>query len=457
MNAEKLLLFMLWGNAAAWSVAAFLTLRGVWRGRDLQTREDRFLSVDDAYTDAPLVAVLVPCRNEAGRCLRESISSILAQDYKRFIVVAVNDRSMDETGAVLNELARSDARLRVIEGAELPEGWLGKPHAMQQGFDAAKSFARQSSLRESETLPNSNELPNGNQYSSQYISQHGSQWGRAWVLATDADMIFDCRALRTAVAHGIENSYDAVTLLPHGVTDSFWGKVFTPAFAWFMLLARPLEKVNDPRRKESLGIGGFFLIKAEWLERVGAWNAVKAEVAEDLKMAEVLKSNGARLRIESAPSLISTRMHDSFQEIWENFSRNLFAGARFNLLEALAGAASVLLMSVVPPFVFLMWTLLATIGAVEISWKFYLPLLVMWTLHVSMFAVVYKRLGMSVKYAVTAPLGHLLFSLILINSAIRIWSGAGVKWKGRAIYTDDGAKPSRKEKGEVSSRRSKPD
>ena len=39
--------------------------------------------------DAPLVSVLVPARNEEDRVLAESISSVLAQDYGRFEVIAV--------------------------------------------------------------------------------------------------------------------------------------------------------------------------------------------------------------------------------------------------------------------------------------------------------------------------------------------------------------------------------
>lgn len=445
-------MWVLWGNVAVWSVAAFLTLRGVWRGRELKRREDKFLSCDDEYIDAPLIAVLVPCRNEAGRVLRQSMDSILAQDYKRFVVVAIDDRSTDETGVILREIAERDARLIAVAGAELREGWLGKPHAMQQGFEAAKRFAMQSDLHNLGTLRNgetsdfrtSGLFEDNKSLEAVSDETNKSLWAEAWILATDADMISDSRALRTAVAHGVENNYDAVTLLPKVECVTFWERVFMPTFGWFMLIARPLDKVNDPRRKESLGIGGFFLIKAEWLERVGAWGAVRAEVAEDLKMAEVLKGAGARLRIESGTSLIETRMYSSFGEIWENFSRNLFAGARFNLLEALAGALSVLLMSVVPPTVFIVWSLLALTGTVDINLKFFAPLATMWAVQTGMFAVVYQRLGLSLKYALTAPLGHLIFSLILINSAIRISSGIGVNWKGRTIYgRDDGAKPSR--------------
>ena len=143
-------------------------------------------------SDAPLVSVLVPARNEQHRVLADCIRSILAQDYGRFEVIAVNDRSTDATGAILQSLARSDERLRVIEGEELPAGWLGKPYAMQQAFTHARG---------------------------------------EWILATDADMIFDKAALRTAMDRTLEEKGDALTLIPHFEAGSFWERVMIPTWA----------------------------------------------------------------------------------------------------------------------------------------------------------------------------------------------------------------------------------
>ena len=76
-----------------------------------------------------------------------------------------------------------------------------------------------------------------------------------WLLATDADMIFAPRAVRTVLDYAQANDYDAVTLLPRIVCGSFWERVFLPAFGWFMLLAMPARRVNNPQRKEAAGVG----------------------------------------------------------------------------------------------------------------------------------------------------------------------------------------------------------
>jgi chlorobactene glucosyltransferase len=118
----------LWFVALVWLGILVLSVHGLRRQRSLLPATSlRFTSID-----APLMSILVPARNEQHRVLEQCIRSILAQDYGRFEVIAVNDRSTDETGTILETLAQSDQRLRVIEGQALPSGWLGKPYAMHQ-------------------------------------------------------------------------------------------------------------------------------------------------------------------------------------------------------------------------------------------------------------------------------------------------------------------------------------
>lgn len=385
-----------WVTAALWLVGAFLTLRGLSRQPSLApvANDDENLK----QSDAPLVSVLVPARNEEKRVLGAAINSMLAQDYGNFEIVAVDDRSTDRTGEMLHALAKTNERLRVIDGAPLPDGWLGKPRAMQQALAASRG---------------------------------------EWVLATDADMIYERRALRTAMATALTGTYDAVTFIPRVDCLSFWERVFMPVFGWFMVVALPVHRVNDPKRREAIGIGGFFLMRREALRRVGEYNAVRAEVAEDLRMAEALKRSGARLRIEYAPDLCSTRMQTNFSEIWEGFTKNLFAGAEFSLLKAAAGGIGVLIFAVAPLFIALWCVIVGMANGTQAGtgWlRVFVPMVLVWIIQVSIFAVVNRRCGVPISYAFTVPLGHALFVAILANSTIKIATGSGVMWKGRKLY-----------------------
>lgn len=391
LSAHNFIVWLAWAGALLWLVGAYLTLRGLTRQKPLQPAR----SSGNLLADAPLVSVLVPARNEEGRVLSNCVRSILAQDYARLEVVAVNDRSTDATGAILNAIAKADARLRVIDGAELPTGWLGKPHALQQALDNAQG---------------------------------------EWALATDADMIFDERAVRTAMELALLNNYDAVTLIPHIECLSFWERIFMPTFGWFCVMGFPVERVNDPQRPEAMGVGGFFLIRRALLRGVGEYGAVRAEVAEDLRMAEILKAAGARLRIEFAPDLASTRMQTNFREIWEGFTKNLFAGMKFKLIQAVAASIFIIIATIAPVFVAAVCAVaLVTNG--EGEWlQLLIPTLLIWLIQVFIFVVVNRNWQVPVRYAFTVPLGHALFVAILINSAIRIATGSGVTWKGRKLY-----------------------
>lgn len=397
LNTLNFIVWAAWVIVLLWLVAAILTLRGLARQKPLQPARPggRLL-----LPDAPLVSILVPARNEESRVLSTCIRSILAQDYGRFEVVAVNDRSTDATGAILNAIAKANARLRVIDGGEPPAGWLGKPYALQQALEHAQG---------------------------------------EWILATDADMIFNSMAVRTAVELALANGYDAVTLIPRIECLSFWERVFMPTFGWFMVVAIPIAHINDPGRQEAVGVGGFFLIRRASLRKVGEYRAVRAEVAEDLRMAELLKGAGARLRIEYAPDLTTTRMQTNLREIWEGFTKNLFAGVKFNVLQAI-GASVVVTIGAIAPLVIAVICAVALLTGAEGEWlRTLIPMLLTWLIQVFIFAVVNRHGDIPLRYAFTVPLGFLLFVAILINSAIRIATGSGVTWKGRKLYERAGS------------------
>lgn len=79
-----------------------------------------------------LVSVVMPCFN-AGRWLGKAIDSLLAQSYRRIEIIAINDGSTDDSGDILDGVARRDARLRVVHA----ESNLGIVSALNRGLDIA--------------------------------------------------------------------------------------------------------------------------------------------------------------------------------------------------------------------------------------------------------------------------------------------------------------------------------
>lgn len=390
--------YLLWFLVFVWVVSVLLTLYVLYRQKSLTPPDDMSFKPDDA----PLVSILVPARNEEHRVLVESVRSILAQDYPRFEVIAVDDRSSDATYSILKSLAKADARLRVIGGKELPSDWLGKPYAMHQALNHAQG---------------------------------------EWILATDADMIFDEAVLRTAVATASIQHTDAITLIPHFEAGSFWERVMIPAWAWVMLMFTVSYRVSNPKTQAALGIGGFFLMRRTVLERVGGYEALKDEVLEDVRLAEMIKRSGGSLLAEYAPGLLRTRMYRTFGEMWESCTKSWFAGMKFSLAFALLCVSWMYLMAVVPYLAAVTSVVMITAGSDSELWSIFVPAVLSWLLQVIAVMMINFRSGVTPAYALTAPLGLGLLYAMLLDSSLRITLGKGVRWKGRMVYERAGVRP----------------
>jgi len=396
-----ILISAIWLVAFVWLAIVVLTLYCLAGQRFLSPTNDLRLT----SSDAPLVSILVPARNEEHRVLEACIRSILAQDYGRFEVIAVNDRSTDATGAILERVAGSDERLHVIEGRELPAGWLGKPYAMQQAVERARG---------------------------------------EWILATDADMIFESSALRTALQRILAAEGDALTLIPRFEAGSFWERVMIPAWAWVFLMFTLFYRSNDPKSDRAVGIGGFFLIRRAVLDRVGGYEALKDEVMEDARLAERIKHSGGRLSIEQAPALISTRMYKTFAEMWECSTKNWFSGVNFSLPFALFCVVSMYGVAVVPPLIAVGSAIAVALGVRANFFSLLLvPAALIWLFQVFVMAIVSRHSDVSPVYGLTTPLGLAIMYSMLLDSSIRISTGRGVTWKGRKIYERRGVRPPR--------------
>lgn len=389
ISLENILSVLFWSIAGLWAVALWWTFYCFRKQKPLDIRKNTDVN------RKPLVSIIVPARNEAHRVLEKSIPSMLAQTYENYELIVLNDRSTDNTEEVLLQCKAQNARCKIYNGVEPDKTWLGKPFALQQAFEKAIGD---------------------------------------WIISTDADIIFAPETLQTVIDYAEENNFDALTLIPKQIYGSFWERLFMPVFGWFCLLAMPLHRVNDLKRKESMGVGNFFMFRREVLERIGGFECVKNEVAEDLKLGEIIKSKGYRLRIDYTPKLIETRMYAGFSEIWEGFTKNLFSGMKFSLLKMFFGVFSILLFGVLPIF-------LAVFVLAVGNFKLFLPLIFIYLLQVCVLAKAAQEWEGSLIYAPLAPLGLALFLAILMNSTIKILSGKGVTWKGRSIYEEGGIRP----------------
>ena len=366
----------------------------IWTIYCLQKQKTLGIKKPENTANQSSVSILVPARNEAPRVLKKSISSMLNQTYKNYELIILNDRSTDNTQEILEKLETQNPKLKIVEGKEPKKNWLGKPHALDQAFENSKG---------------------------------------EWILAADADILFAPETLQTVVNYAEDNGYDALTLIPKQILGSFWERLFIPVFGWFCILAMPLHRVNDPNRKESMGVGNFFMFRRACLEQIGGFESVKAEVAEDLKLAEIIKSKNYKLRIDYA-EFIETRMYSGFREIWEGFTKNLFSGMKFSIAKTVFGSLSILLFGILP-------VIFANAFLSFGNYTLFLPFFTAYILQVLIFVFINLKWRGSIFHSLLAPVGLALFLAILVNSTVKVLSGKGVTWKGRAIYEKGGVRP----------------
>jgi chlorobactene glucosyltransferase len=396
------IVYLAWLLAFIWLGGAAITFLALVRQKFLQPTSDTRLT----NADAPLVSVLLPARDEEQRILAECVRSILAQDYGSFELLAIDDRSTDATLHILRELARNDTRLRVIQGRELPDDWLGKPNALQQGFEFSRG---------------------------------------EWILTTDADVILHPSALRTTLDYALRYECDAVSFAPHFEAHTFWERVFIPTWAWGMLVFFPFDWLNRRKSRVGIGFGAYFLVRRASLERLGGFACVRDEVVEDVRLAEKLKHAGAHLRVEYAPRLVRTRMYTNFSELWESATKNLFAVLKFSLALAFAYLFWTFAVGILPVILLAASVLAPLLGFDEGAWRqMFLPSLVACAVYVATFAIVCARFGVSPLYSLTGPLGYTVACAVLIDSTFGVLTGRGVTWKGRKIYGRAGVRPPRR-------------
>jgi chlorobactene glucosyltransferase len=345
----------------------------------------------------PLISVLVPARNEE-RNIRRCVEAILAQDYPNFQVLVLDDRSTDSTSAILTELSAHDSRLVILAGRELPAGWAGKPHALHQAAASA----------------------NGE-----------------WLLFLDADTFLHPNALSAALAAAKKSQAGLYTVMTEQILGSFWEKTVMPLVLTALSVGFSPRKVNDPDTRDAIANGQFIFIHRDVYDAIGGHETVKDQIVEDKALSEKVKWGGYRLVVADGREIAQTRMYTDLPSMWEGWTKNIYLGLSDHpgLLWLGAFGATLALMAalVLPawPIFGLAWY---ANGGGWMALTVTLEALLVWAYILFERARVNRGMGISAWYTLTTPLGAGVFAAMMLTSAWKVLSGAGVTWKGRKYH-----------------------
>jgi len=339
---------------------------------------------------APLVSVLVPARNEA-RNIASCLRSLLRQDYPNFEVIVLDDGSEDATEAIVESLAREDLsrRLRIVSGQELPPGWLGKNFACHQLSLYAEGD---------------------------------------YLLFTDADTVHGIRAISSSIAALEDTNCDFLSIFPRQITESLAERLAVPLMLLYVVGLLPTWLVRRSKNAAfSAANGQYMFYRRAAYEAIGGHAAVREVILEDVIMGQRVKKAGFKQLLPDGTDTVSCRMYHSSLEVWNGFSKNIYAFFGFKLYWIILFLIINILVFIGPFFVVLAGWI--TQRPANFTWL-WLPLaqiVMAWLI----------RLGIAVRFGFRGmdiflhPLSIIYMVFIAINS-VR-WRKRGVQWKGR-IY-----------------------
>jgi chlorobactene glucosyltransferase len=348
--------------------------------------------IDARPESGRLVSVVIPARNESST-IATVVGSILATTYHPVELLVVDDRSTDDTAAIVERL--SDPRLRLVRGEELPEGWYGKPWACYQGYRAARG---------------------------------------EMLLFTDADTWHAPDLLGRAV--GVLQSEEAglVTVAPLQRCVTFWERVVMPQI-WLLLALRyhPAAVNRARRERDVIANGQFILTTRQTYEAAGTHAAVRHEVAEDLALAQTFLRQGLKIHFAFAERLMETRMYQGLSHLIEGWSKNIYLGGRRSfphepLLRGLVPVMLVVAMLywLLPPAVLLASAV--NPGLTQLASAALLATI----LSAGFWTLICYGMQIPAGYGLAYPLGALMALYIILRSTWR--GGRRVEWRGRT-YT----------------------
>jgi chlorobactene glucosyltransferase len=349
------------------------------------TRKRKIPPLND--TELPFVSILIPARNEQDN-IEQCLTSLFNQDYSHYEVIVLNDHSTDRTAEILSDLKIKFADLKIINGEELPRDWIGKSFACHQLTKAAKG---------------------------------------EWLLFTDADTIHNSNSIRDGIEAALVRNADLLSVVPHQITKTFPEKLVIPILHFVTFSLLPFYFLEKKGYKQfTIAVGQYMLFKKTSLEKIGGYESVKNEMVEDVSMGKLIKKNRMQLIVLNGNEMVSCRMYRNFAQVWEGFSKNIYAGLGFSFITMTLIIISYFLFFILPYYwsiYFLVsqgFSLLSLICLTQIAINYFI------------------RFTLSLKYklsftsAVLHPLGILTVIVITLNSWRLVALSSGPRWKGRS-------------------------
>ena len=258
--------------------------------------------------DAPMVSIIIPACNEE-TAIEESLRKLTRLRYSNLEIIAVDDRSTDNTAEIIQSVRSEFPAIRLVRIKELPEGWLGKPHALQQG--------------------------------AQFAS------GR-YILFMDADVGLEETAVSRAVQAMEKNELDQLTLIFQNSSPGLLlNTLIADIGAGLFFLVKPW-KAKQRGSRYYMGVGAFNMVRSSVYRAIGEHHLIKQQVIDDVYLGKLIKQNGYQQECMLAESLVTLYWYTSLKEMIDGLMKNVYAFFHYRLTYALLGILAFVIVVVVP-------------------------------------------------------------------------------------------------------------
>lgn len=327
----------------------------------------------------PSVSIILSALNEE-QDIEAVITNLMQLDYPELEIIAINDRSTDNTARILNSLKEKYPGLQVHHIAELPQGWLGKNHALYRGSRLAKG---------------------------------------EWLLFTDADVMMKPDTLIRAMSYALANNLQYMTICERHIRHTFWLKVLLAAkYLTYSLSIKPW-RIRYDWSKRSLGHGAFNLVQRSAYEAAGTHQAIALECLDDLKLGALLKKHGCSMDTVDGRDLIERQWYANLPDMIEGWKKNTYAYFDYRMPTLIFNTSFAVLL--------FLWPSLSLFFVSGLAFKLNVANVL---LMMCAAAYVMRQFRVSPFYGLIYPVSIALILYTIWNSAFAIYRQKGVIWRG---------------------------
>jgi len=329
------------------------------------------------------VVVLVPMRNEASH-VSGLLDSLVQQSNCTDLHLAIlNDHSTDTTLELLQRTPHA-GRFELLEGSELPAGWLGKNFACHQ------------------------------------LSTSPGARSAAYLVFIDADVRLAPTAISAAITEMNSHGWDFISPYPQQIAGTWSEKIIQPLLQWSFMSSLPLrlaQRIASPAM--AVANGQFFVVKRDDYDRAGGHQEIKSEVLDDLELARALLRSGATGGVADGSEIARCRMYDDRSALFEGYRKSLWR-AFGNPIAAIFASGYLAATALLP---------LVLVALDPAHWVWYLSAYALVALSRVICAIKTRSEPL---YAIWHFISIALFTYLLATSWIRKWRGQ-LLWRGRKI------------------------